>query len=264
MTCSIKVDQQVYDAITRLQARSGDRSVNDAMRLLLGLPPRRRSRRPYSTSAVTTELQDHPGSTAAEIAQAAGLAYSTTTSILAELEKAGLAQRTPDQARRRGAITHRWQLSPAPSALAGDMVKVCELLVALAEQAADEAAEARDELAEQFDEDRDDDQYDLTDAMTTVAYRQPYARWWTTLTRHIEHDGFDPATALHKTRDAARRALLRLDACTPCSECPRTQDPLVILRQATSDFHHDTDPATLLTRYGITLPAEPTTTGRPE
>jgi predicted transcriptional regulator len=263
MTRTIGVDQQVYDAIARLQARSGERSVNDAMRLLLGLPPKQRSKRPYATGAVTTALRDHPGATATKVAQTAGLAYSTTTSILAELEKVGLAQRTPDQSRRPGAITHRWQLSPPPPAPAAETVKVGELLFALQQQAADEAAEARDELAEQLAEDLNEDQYDLTEAMTTLAYRQPYARWWTTLTHHIQN-GLDPTTALHKTLDAAHRTLLRIDARTPCTACPRTQDPLAILRQATSDFHHDTNPATLQTLHGITLPPWPATTDHPE
>ncbi|GLY86057.1 MarR family transcriptional regulator [Actinoallomurus iriomotensis] len=113
MKRTIAVDQQVYDIITGLQARAGEPTVNAAMRLLLGLPAVRRRSRARSTDAVKTALHDHPGSTSAEVAQAAGLAYSTTTSILAELNKAGLAQRTPDRTRRRpGAIVHRWQLRP--------------------------------------------------------------------------------------------------------------------------------------------------------
>jgi predicted transcriptional regulator len=257
------VDQQVYDTITRLQAHSGARTANDAVRLLLGLPATQRRTRAHSTDAINAVLRDHPGSTATEIAQAAGLAYSTTTSILAELKKAGLAHRTPDHTRRRGAITHRWHLTAPSPASAAETAELRELVYTLAQQAIDEAAKARNELAEQLDQHLAENEFELTEAMTTLAYRQPYARWWTTLTHHIQN-GLDPATALHKTRDAAHHTLLRLDASTPCTPCPRTRDPLTILRQAVSDFHHDIAPATLHTSYGITLPAGPANTNQAE
>lgn len=247
MKRTIAVDQQVYDAVIGFQARSGGRSANDVIRLLLGLPPKQRCKRPHATSAVTAALRDQPGSTATELAEEASLAYSTTASILAELEKAGLARREPVQARRRGAVLHRWHLIPSPPVPPADTAKLGELVSSLAEQATDEAAEARDELAEQLDEDLEEDQYDFADAMTTVAYHQPYSRWWATVIHRIEHDGLDPATALHETREAAHLALLGLGASTPCAP---TQDLLLILHRATSDFRRDTDPATLHTLHG--------------
>ncbi|GLY79193.1 MarR family transcriptional regulator [Actinoallomurus iriomotensis] len=265
MKRTIAVDQQVYDIITGLQARAGEPTVNAVMRLLLGLPAVPRRTRVHSTDAITAALWDHPGSTASEVAEATGLAYSTTASILAELKKAGLAHRAPDQTqRRRGAIIHRWQLSAPPSTPAAETVELRELVLTLAQQAIDEADKARNELAKQLDQDIVKDGFEFIEAMAALAYRQPYARWWTTLTCHIQN-GLDPATALHKTREAAHRALLRLDASTPCTRCPRTKDPVVILRQAANDFRHDTDPAAILhASREITLPAGPASTDRRE
>jgi hypothetical protein len=119
---TIRVDQQVYDLIRQRQKRSDARTLNDALRLMLGMPMSEQRARVHTIAAVKAALGDHPDSTASQIARAVDRAYSTTTSILAGLEKAGQVQRRPAQTRRRGAIAYLWRLK-APSADANSLRK---------------------------------------------------------------------------------------------------------------------------------------------
>ncbi len=68
---------------------------------------------PPATDAILTALGSHPGATAAELAEHAGIGRSTAGKVLATLEKEGKAMRTPgghDGARR---LADRWSLAPA-------------------------------------------------------------------------------------------------------------------------------------------------------
>lgn len=120
-----------------------------------------------------------------------------------------------------------------------------EPLFDLRDQAVDEAAEARYELAEQLDHDED---YlpDFTEAMTSVAYRQPYARWWTKVTDQIEDEDLDPMAALANVRAAAGQILLQ-HAAAPCAPCPHADSLLLAFHEATRRFYDDTAPSTLET-----------------
>ncbi|GAB2841681.1 hypothetical protein GCM10027176_51900 [Actinoallomurus bryophytorum] len=242
---SISVDQQVYDKIAWLQARSAAPSVNDAMRLLFGFPGRPRRSRPHSTDAVITALDTHPGSTPVQLASVAGLAYSTTVSILAELKKAGIAQRVPDPPRGPGAITYRWHLT-APT-MHPQATELRHRAAELREDAENEAVKAHAGLAEQLTECPAETTVDLFAAMYSLIYWRAYASWWAIVTDRITC-GSDPATALEYAREAARQSLLRTDARTPCTPCPRTKDPELIHRQATADFHQRAELSALQAR----------------
>ncbi|GAB2841662.1 hypothetical protein GCM10027176_51880 [Actinoallomurus bryophytorum] len=69
--------------------------------------------------------------------------------------------------------------------------------------------------------------------------RRAYARWWTTLTDHVVHDGqADPAAALAAARKVAHDALLVLP--TPRSECHHTNAQAITTLEAARAFFHDT------------------------
>jgi hypothetical protein len=63
-----------------------------------------------------------------------------------------------------------------------------------------------------------DEVTNVATAMADAAEWRAYARWWTTLTDHIEHGGTAPVTALANARINAHGALL--DLPTPRHECP--------------------------------------------
>jgi hypothetical protein len=79
---------------------------------------------------------------------------------------------------------------------------------------------------------------DLGPAVAEVAHLQAYARWWTTLTNHIEHAHTDGVTALVRTRQAAHRLLL--ENVIPRSECPFTDAQAIANLEAARHFYHDT------------------------
>ncbi|MCO5999764.1 hypothetical protein [Actinoallomurus rhizosphaericola] len=79
---------------------------------------------------------------------------------------------------------------------------------------------------------------DLGPAIAEVAHLQAYARWWTTLTNHIEHAHSDAVTALVRTRQAAHRLLL--ENVIPRSECPFTDAQAIANLEAARHFYHDT------------------------
>jgi predicted ArsR family transcriptional regulator len=248
------VDQQLYDMISQAQKRSGARTFSDALRLMLGLPPSSQLRtREQVIASVKAVLGEHPDSTAAEVAQAIELGYPTITTILVELEKTGQVQRKPLRVRRPGPTTYLWSLRRDADA---DAVRLCDLVAELRQQAVEEVAQARDELAKQLDKGHGD----LTEAMTAVVYKQHYARWWDNLADNLNGNVLGEVAALMAIRDNARQALLALNARASCGSCPYTRDPAAILREATSAFCRDTDPAALQSCYGITLPAGLATT----
>ena len=68
------------------------------------------SQRPTATDTVRTPLRAHPGGTAAELAHAADLAYSTTSNLLALLRSKGQARRDGGGQRpgQRGRSSYAW------------------------------------------------------------------------------------------------------------------------------------------------------------
>lgn len=116
MSRTIAVDPQVYEAIARLNASSGGRTPNDALRPLLGLPPKPPRAQSRTNEIVHSALRARPGITAAELATATGFAYSTITSVLANLERTGSAVREPDEKnRRRGRVRSLWRATASPT-----------------------------------------------------------------------------------------------------------------------------------------------------
>jgi hypothetical protein len=79
---------------------------------------------------------------------------------------------------------------------------------------------------------------ELGPSLAEAAHLQAYARWWQATTDAIERDGIDPITALHRSRDTARRILL--DHLTPRSDCPFTYGEAVAAHEAARAFYHDT------------------------
>jgi hypothetical protein len=78
-----------------------------------------RTKAPSSGEAVLAALSRHPGATAAELAEVAGIGRSTAAKTLAALEGQGKARRTPggrDGARR---LPDRWAPAPAAERAAG-------------------------------------------------------------------------------------------------------------------------------------------------
>lgn len=97
-----------------------------------------------------------------------------------------------------------------------------------------------------------------TDPIAAIANAiewRAYARWWTSLTDHIEHDATDPATALATARANAHDALLNLPA--PHHACPFTNAHTIAVTEATRRFFHDT--ATLTTTTPTPTPRPHTT-----
>ena len=66
--------------------------------------------------AITTALAAHPESSAAELAEAAGIGGSTTSKHLATLERDGIAVRRPGDAEGGRRVADRWEASPPPRA----------------------------------------------------------------------------------------------------------------------------------------------------
>ncbi|MEV5704822.1 hypothetical protein [Actinoallomurus sp. NPDC052274] len=104
---TIRIDDEVL-ACLQQHARPGD-TPNQMVRRFLGLndlPPRA-----YAPYAVTAALQANPGSTAAEIARAAKVGYSTAVRVLTALADDGTATRKPGERTgpdRRGNTGYRW------------------------------------------------------------------------------------------------------------------------------------------------------------
>ncbi|GAB3971355.1 hypothetical protein GCM10029978_046390 [Actinoallomurus acanthiterrae] len=97
---------------------------------------------------------------------------------------------------------------------------------------------------------------DLGPAIAEVTHLQAYARWWTTLTNHIEHARADAITALVRTREAARRLLL--ENVIPRSECPFTDAQAIANLEAARHFYHDTQ-ALEVVPFAPAGPTTPTT-----
>lgn len=77
----------------------------------------------------------------------------------------------------------------------------------------------------------------LAAAIGDATHLHAYARWWITVTEHIEHHGVEAMTALTRTRTAARHILL--DQVTPRSDCPFTYGLAIARLEATRHFYQD-------------------------
>lgn len=119
------------------------------------------------------------------------------------------------------------------------------------DQALDAAMHARGCLSDMLTECEDN----LADAIAAVARLQPYARWWMTVTDHIEHGGLDPMAALTTARTAARQTLLLRSS--PRTACPFEHGQAVAQTEATRRFYTDTAEFNLeaITGSGHTTPS---------
>jgi hypothetical protein len=101
------------------------------------------------------------------------------------------------------------------------------------EEANDARGDAESHLISQLDNgDR------ITAAVAAVARTQPVARWWQSAVAAMDHEGLDPADALHRAREAARRVLT--DQAIPCSACPFAQGFAIVRIEAARSFYRET------------------------
>ncbi|MFI0352845.1 hypothetical protein [Actinomadura sp. 9N407] len=75
-------------------------------------------------------------------------------------------------------------------------------------------------------------------AVVTVVSARTVAGWWQRAVSLIDNDGADPAEALARTRDAARRALI--DQSIPRHACPIEQEFARARIEATRAFYRAT------------------------
>jgi hypothetical protein len=68
---------------------------------------------PTPTDAIGAALSAHPGATAAELAEVAGIGRSTAARCLAALEQTGTARRTPGGRKGGRRLPDRWHLAVA-------------------------------------------------------------------------------------------------------------------------------------------------------
>jgi DNA-binding MarR family transcriptional regulator len=108
---TVRVDDEVY-AVIRERIESSTDTPNRVLRRLLGMQSGEptRTRGTTAATAVQAALRTHPGATAAELAHAADIAYSTTTNVLTALKNDGLVVREGGgpQPGRRGRTSYTW------------------------------------------------------------------------------------------------------------------------------------------------------------
>jgi hypothetical protein len=83
-----------------------------------------------------------------------------------------------------------------------------------------------------------DEETDPAAAMADAIEWRAYARWWISMTDHIERDSIDPVTALANARTSAHDTLL--DLPTPRHECPYANAQAIAAIEATRRFFRDT------------------------
>lgn len=103
----------------------------------------------------------------------------------------------------------------------------------------DAAIQAADEACTRLIEQLRAASPELGPAIADVTHLQAYARWWATVTDHIQNGHTDAVTALVRTRETARRLLL--EHVTPRSACPFSYGQAIANLEAARHFYHDTN-----------------------